>query len=47
MRNTREQFRQELTESQEKACQGINDQETSLRRRLREMVVDDAIKIFP
>jgi len=47
MQNTREQFRQEMTERQEKPCQGTNDQETPLGRDLREMVVDDVIKIFP
>jgi len=47
MQDTPEQFRQEMAESQEKACQGIKNQETSLRRSLREKVVDDVIKIFP
>jgi hypothetical protein len=47
MRDTRNFFREELKERQEKLRQQLNGQEDPLRRALRDAVVNDVIKLFP
>src|SRR5260221_355943 len=45
--NSRRSFREEMEKRQEKICQELNGQESSLRRALRDEVVDDVTKLFP
>lgn len=40
-------FREEMIKRQDKVCQELNGQELSLRRTLRDAVVDDVMKLFP
>jgi len=40
-------FREEMKKRQDKVCQELKDQEFSLRRALRDAVVDDVTKLFP
>ena len=47
MKTTRERFQKDLTEKQNKACEDLVHQEASLRRALRDAVVEDVIKRFP
>lgn len=47
VKHTRERFRQGLSERQNKAYEDIRRQEASLRRALRDAVVEDVMKIFP
>ena len=46
-KNIRRSFREEITKRQDEVCQELNGQESSLRRALREAVVDDVTKLFP
>jgi hypothetical protein len=46
MKNTRERFQKDLTETQHKACEGLVRQETSLQRTLRDVVIEDVMKQF-
>jgi len=45
--NARGYFHEETTKSQHNLSQELNDQEPSLRRALRDAVVDDVMKLFP
>ena len=45
--DTRKSVREEMIKKQEKDCQDIISQETSLRRALLDAVVDDVVKLFP
>jgi len=47
MTDARRYFREEMTKRRDKVCQELNDQEFSLRRALRDAVVDDVTKLFP
>jgi hypothetical protein len=47
MTNTRGYFIDEMTEREYKVRQELNDQEDSLRRVLRDAVVNDVTKLFP
>ncbi|KAH9056526.1 hypothetical protein EDB87DRAFT_1636600 [Lactarius vividus] len=46
-RNISEKFKKECTERSEVACQDLVSKESSLRRALRESVVDDVTKLYP
>jgi hypothetical protein len=45
--DARRSFREEMTKRQDKVCQELSGQELSLRRALRDAVVDDVTKLFP
>ena len=45
--DARRSFREEMTKRQDKVCQELSNQELSLRRALRDEVVDDVTKLFP
>ena len=45
--DVREKFKKESAERSEAACQDLMSKENSLRRALRESVVDDVMKSFP
>lgn len=47
MMDTRQRFRQELTEKQHKVFRDLERQEASLNRALRDEVVGDVMKHFP
>ena len=47
MMDTRQRFRQELTERQDKVFRDLERQEASLNRVLRDEVVGDVMKLFP
>jgi len=46
-KNIRERFQRDLAERQNKAREGLVRQEASLRRALRDAVVEDVVKRFP
>ena len=46
-RNTHKSFREELKKRQDKIRQRLNDQKVSLRRALRDAVVNDVMELFP
>jgi hypothetical protein len=46
-KDTREKYGQELIERQNKACDDLHSQGASLRRSLRDAVVEDVMKLFP
>lgn len=45
--DTRQRFRQELTEKQDKVFRELERKEASLSRALRDEVVGDVLKLFP
>lgn len=45
--DVRRSFREEMIKRQDKVCKELNGQEFSLRRVLRDAVVDDVTKLFP
>ena len=47
MADTCKLFREELKKRQDKVSQDLTNQEASLRRVLRDAVVDDVMKLFP
>ena len=47
MKSTRERFEKDLTERKNRACEDLARQEASLRRALRDAVVEDVMKRFP
>jgi hypothetical protein len=46
-KDAREKFKKESAERSEVACRDLTSREDSLRRALRESVVDDVMKSFP
>ena len=47
MQNVREKFRKDLAERQNKAFQDLVGEEPSLQRALRDVVLEDVMKLFP
>jgi hypothetical protein len=46
-KDVRRSFHEDMEKGQQKICQELNGQESSLRHALRDAVVDDVTKLFP